>query len=70
MKIEGLDEDVTERGGWHKVRAFGRVVHARRTGDHMLLAMRVGNIPLGVPFRSVGGWGVIDVEVDRSPQAQ
>lgn len=51
-------------GGWHKTRVFGRVayVHRRPDASLVLLAMRVGNVPLGIPFRAHGSWAVIDIE--------
>lgn len=62
---EGLEDD-PEASGWTKTRLFGHVVYARRVHGaepvgRLLLAMRIGNIPLGVPFRAHGAWGVIDV---------
>ena len=65
---EGL-EDQPEGSGWHKTRAFGHVAYARRqasaydeSGRAVLwLAVRIGNVPIGVPFRSQGAWAMIDV---------
>lgn len=74
MKQEGL-EDVPEGTGWHKTRAFGHVAYARHqkgtyddAGKTVLwLAVRVGNVPVGVPFRSRRGWAMLDVVVDEPP---
>jgi hypothetical protein len=71
---EGL-EDAPETSGWTKTRAFGHVAYARRSvysidvhGNKrqvLLLAMRIGNIPLGVPFRRYDGpWAVMDILED------
>lgn len=71
MKIEGL-EDEPGRKGWTKTRAFGHVAYARRDiyglddkgrpMEVLFLAMRIGNIPLGVPFvRHDGPWAMVDV---------
>ena len=60
---EGLDaEDLPAGRGWHKLRVFGHVAYASRSHGLLWLALRVGNIPIGVPFSAQGNWGLIDVE--------
>jgi hypothetical protein len=61
-------EDEPEAGGWAKTRAFGHVAYARRVPDsedpalsRLWLALRIGNIPLGIAFRAHGAWGIVDV---------
>ena len=61
-KQEGLDDDVPAGRGWHKMRAFGHVVYASRNGGLLWLCMRVGNLPVGVPFVAQGSWAMISVE--------
>lgn len=62
--MEGLDDEIGGKG-WHKVRAFGHVCYAKRVGpDGLLLAMRIGNVPLGVPFHRTRAWAMLDVVVD------
>lgn len=59
---EGLDDQLPEGGrGWHKMRAFGHVVYASRSAGILWLAVRVGNVPVGVPFKSFNGWAMLDI---------
>lgn len=75
MKNEGLEEAIPEGTGWHKTRAFGHVAFARHqrgpydeTGKTVLwLAVRIGNVPLGIAFRSEGAWAMLDVVVEDDP---
>lgn len=68
---EGLADEL-ESSGWTKTRAFGHVAYVRRhlygfdddgkSRHVLLLAMRIGNIPLGIPFRRYeGSWAMVDV---------
>lgn len=61
MSAEGLDDELPPGRGWHKMRAFGHVVYASRSAGCLWLCMRVGNVPLGVPFSAQGSWAMIDV---------
>lgn len=69
---EGL-EDELEGDGWTKTRAFGHVAYVRRQSSGyddegrkvLWLALRIGNVPLGVPFRSQGAWALLDVVEDQ-----
>lgn len=68
-KSEGLEDLVAADDGWRKTRAFGHVAYAKRVEAPasgiplLLLALRVGNIPLGIHFRTHGPWGVVVIDV-------
>lgn len=68
---EGL-EDELEGSGWTKTRAFGHVAYVQRQLSHddegrtlLWLAIRVGNVPVGIPFRARGAWAMVDVVEDQ-----
>lgn len=56
--------------GWHveKTRLFGHRVYLHthpRAPGRLWVVLRIGNIPLGVPFDAQGAWGMIEVDLSQ-----
>ena len=59
---EGTSHPLPAGRKWERMQVFGRSAYVSRDVGLVWIAMRIGNIPIGVPFVARGAWGIIDVQ--------